>query len=158
MARPDPRPRASAPAPRSRRSVQAALWLGAIVLTPIVIAMLGGRFDPFRRTTASGQPLPEWVTPGEIRASTRDGMLVKVRVALDAADASNRMAVQRRMGQLSLVLETSIGAQGRDELKGPRGMARLADNMRLRANAYLTAEGLQPLASVAIQDLWYAEP
>ena len=145
-------------APRSRRSIQATLWLAAIVLTPIVIAALIGRFDPFRRTSASGRPMPEWVVSGELRATTSDGMLVKLRVALDAADASNRSAVEIRMHQVSLLLETSIGAHRRDELKTPQGMVELADGMRTRLNAYLEAEGLKPVASVAIQDFWHTEP
>ena len=127
------------------------------MLTPIVIAALLGRFDPFRRTSTSGRPLPEWVLPGELRATTRDGMLVKLRVALDATDASNRTAVEIRMHQVSLLLELSIGRHGRDELKAPQGMARLADDMRTRLNAYLEAEGLKPVASVAIQHFWHTE-
>ena len=134
------------------------MWLAAIVLAPIVIAALVGRFDPFRRTSASGRSLPDWVVPGELRATTRDGMLVKLRVALDAADASNRSAIQIRMHQVSLLLETCIGTHGRDELKTPQGMVELADDMRTRLNAYLDAEGLKPVASVAIQDFWHTDP
>ena len=62
------------------------------------------------------------------------------------------------MHQVSLLLQTSIGTHERDELKTPQGMVELADDMRTRLNAYLEAEGLKPVASVAIQDFWHAEP
>ena len=59
---------------------------------------------------------------------------------------------------ICLLLATSIGAHGRDELKTPQGMVELANDMRTRLNVYLEAEGLKPVASVAIQDFWHAEP
>jgi flagellar basal body-associated protein FliL len=106
------------------------------------------------RSSAS-QPAPQWVTPSEVRATTRDGTIVKARVALDAVNASNRSAVERRMQQVGLVLELSIGSHSRHELVAPDGISRLAADMLQRLNDYLVAQGADPLRSVAIQDLWY---
>ena len=103
------------------------------------------------------KPVPQWITPGEVRATTRDGTLVKARVALDAVNASSRSAVERRLQPVGLMLELSISSLNRDELAEPKGIPRLAHDMRQRINAYLVSEGVEPLRSVAIQDLLYKD-
>ena len=108
-----------------------------------------------RSMFSGSQSKPQWVTPGEVRATTRDGTLVRLRVALDAPDSSTRSALESRLQQVGLLLEVSVAALSRSDLAGAEGLARLAHEMLQRLNAYLASEGVAPLKSVAIQDLWY---
>ena len=147
-------PAASELARRQRAATGAAV---ALLLLPVLV-VLGlnalGAFDP---ATSNGKPAPQWVTPGEVRATTRDGTVVKVRVAFDADGASNKSEVENRLYQIGLVLETSVGAQQRDGITGAGGIERLAADMLQRVNSYLEAEGVAPIHSVAIQELWYTK-
>ena len=129
----------------------------AVILTALVGGLVGtaAMISWVDGPRLSSQPTPQWVMPSEVRATTQDGTLVKARVALDVASSSNRHAVERRMQQVDLVLQLSIGGRSRRELTAPDGVARLADDMRRQLNAYLLAEGADPVRSVAIQDIWY---
>ena len=93
-----------------------------------------------------------------MRATTRDGTLVKTRVAFDAGDASTQSAVQRRLREVTLLLELSIGSVSTPDLAAPRGIERLSRDMLKRVNAYLATAGVAPMKAVAIQDVWYTRP
>jgi flagellar basal body-associated protein FliL len=149
---PTPRPKLKPDASDAARPLYAIVILTALVGGMVGTAAMISWVDAPR---LSSQPPPQWVMPSEVRATTQDGTLVKARVALDVASASNRHAVERRMQQVDLVLQLSIGGRSRRELIAPDGVARLADDMLQRLNAYLVAEGADPLRSVAIQDIWY---
>ena len=154
--KPTARLRAKAVSPHTSRPLYTIAGITALIAV-IVGVSAGVSTLQTPHVLARSGPAPQWVTPGEVRATTRDGTIVKVRVALGAPDASSRSAVERRMQQIELVLELSVGAQSRGELIDADGIARLATDMRRRVNAYLRSEGIDPLRSVAIQDLWYTQ-
>jgi flagellar basal body-associated protein FliL len=132
--------------------------IAGLVLMPVLISASVAWLDYRDTTLRNGRPLPHWVTPGEVRASTRDGTLVKLRVALDTADSSNKSAVESHLREINLLLEVSIGSHERNDLLEASGIVRLAEDMQQRVNAYLETENVPPLRSVVIQDLWYAQP
>ena len=125
-----------------------------MLLIPIGIAAGARWLDLSAGRSAAGKVLPQWVDPGEVRATTRDGTLVKLRVALDAPDKSG---VERRLREVGLLLEVSVGARDRARLAGLDGIADLAGDMQSRVNQFLEASGVEPLRSVVIQDLWYTQ-
>ena len=134
------------------------VFISALLCVPGVIIFGSSWFDIPRAVPGDTRPLPEWITPSEVRANTRDGTLVKVRVSLDAGTSSNRTAVQRNLYEGGQVLEVSVGARNTPELVGSEGIERLSSDMLTRVNAYLDAKGIGRLNSVAIQDLWYTRP
>jgi len=140
-----------------RRVVPILAMLAALIVGPVLVATGIAWFDTPRSRWASDRPPPRWVMPGEVRATTRDGTIVKLRVALDASTESNQAAVLRRLTQVALLLEVSVGSLTRSELVGAQGIVRLAAEMMRRVNDYLVAEGIAPLKAVAIQDLWYIQ-
>ncbi|HJV97015.1 MAG TPA: flagellar basal body-associated FliL family protein [Albitalea sp.] len=146
--RPDVNPETGDPA----RPLYAVVILTALVGGLVGAAAMMSWVDGPR---LSSQPTPQWVMPSEVRGTTQDGTLVKARVALDVASSSNRHAVESRMQQVDLVLQLAIGGRSRRELTAPDGVAQLAADMRRRLNAYLAAEGADPVRAVAIQDIWY---
>lgn len=155
--------RAAAPAarrPRSdlRRIAAILAVIAALIAVPSAIVGGLGWLDLSSGWSGAGRPLPKWVTSGEVRATTRDGTLVKLRVAFDAGSHSTQSAIQRRMRDLSLLLEVSIGAHSTSELAGAAGLTRLSDDMLLRVNEYLAREGVDPVKSLAIQDFWTTRP
>jgi hypothetical protein len=101
---------------------------------------------------------PKWVPSAEVRATTRDGTLVKLRVAFDAGDNTTKDIVERQLREMGLVLELSVSSLSTRELAARDGIARLSQDMLARTNDYLAAQGVAPLRSVAIQDLWYTRP
>ncbi|TMH26925.1 MAG: flagellar basal body-associated FliL family protein [Betaproteobacteria bacterium] len=129
--------------------------IGAVIGVLVVVAAGVSSVVNPRSMFSGSQSKPQWVTPGEVRATTRDGTLVRLRVALDAPDSSTRSALESRLQQVGLLLEVSVAALSRSDLAGAEGLARLAHEMLQRLNAYLASEGVAPLKSVAIQDLWY---
>lgn len=141
-----------------RRSFIALLFLGTLVGALFAVLGSGSWFDIPRAVPGDTRPLPQWVTPGEVRANTRDGSLVKVRVALDAAKSWNKSAVEHRLIDITQLIALSVGVHHTDDLLGAPGLRRLAAEMLARINAYLEAEGLTRLNSVAIQDFWIARP
>jgi flagellar basal body-associated protein FliL len=158
MSRPHPSP---APAPRrgdTSRALLDVLVIAALIAVPMAIVAGINWLDLNDSWSGAGRPLPKWVTAGEVRATTRDGTLVKLRVALDVGDSSTRSAVERRLREVGLLLELSIAAQSSAELAGDQGIARLSRDMQRRIDDYLATEGVGPLKGVAIQDLWYTRP
>ena len=154
--KPIAKPRASAASTDTSRSLYTIAVITALIGVIVGVCAGVSTLQTPHALVRSG-PAPQWVTPGEVRATTRDGTIVKVRVALGAPDASSRSAVERRMEQVGLVLELSVGAQSRGELIAADGIAHLATDMKQRVNAYLRSEGIDPLRSVAIEDLWYTQ-
>ena len=145
-----PKPASSSSTKRSLALVVGVL--AALLALPLGVALGAAWIDMFG-PTPSGRAAPQWVMPGTVRATTNDGTAVKARVALDVGTSSARDAVQRRMQQVSLVLEVSVGSHRRRELSGSQGIQNLADDMLERLNDYLGQEGVTPIRSVAIQDL-----
>jgi len=137
----------------SKRSLTLVVGvLSALLALPLGVALGAAWIDMFG-PTPSARAVPQWVTPGTVRATTNDGTAVKARVALDVGSSASRDAVQRRMQQVGLVLEVSVGSHRRRELTGAQGIQNLADDMLGRLNDYLDQEGVAPIRSVAIQDL-----
>jgi len=152
--KPVSRPRRAPPRADAARPL-ATIAVIAGVIGVLVAVTAGVAWVSPHSMYASARPAPLWVTPGEVRATTRDGTLVKLRVSFDARDASTRSALESRLQQVNLLLEVSIGALSHRELIGAQGIVRVAREVLERLNAYLASEGLAPLKSVAIQDLWY---
>lgn len=153
-----PRPSNKPPADTARRSFVLPLFLGGLVAVPIYIVTSGRWFGIHRAVPGDDRPLPQWVMPPELRSNTRDGGIVKVRVALDAATSSNKSALQRHLLDVMKVLEVAIGARNVADLAGAQGIRRLADDMLGKLNAYLDAKQMDRVTAVAIQDLWYTRP
>lgn len=153
---------ASRPAPPRRNDLRRIAAILAVIAALIAVpaGIVGGIdwLDLSSGWSGAGRPLPKWVTSGELRATTRDGTLVKLRVAFDAGSSSTKSAVQRRMRELGLLMELSIGAHSAPELAGAQGLARLSQDMLRRVNDYLGREGVDPVKSVAIQDFWTTRP
>jgi flagellar basal body-associated protein FliL len=133
------------------------LILLVIFLAIAVPAGIVGGINWLDLGTASrgGRPVPRWMTSGEVRATTSDGTLVKVRVAFATGDASTKSAMSSQRREIGLLLQLSVAAQTTQQLAGQDGIEHLADDMLQRVNAYLAASGLRPVRDVAIQDLWY---
>jgi hypothetical protein len=145
--------------PRSRAKsdthpLLATTVISVALLVPLAIAAGAKWLDLSPERARDGKPVPRWIDPGEVRATTRDGTIVKLRVELDAPD---RSGVESRLSDVGLLLEVSIGALERSQLVGADGIAALANDMRVRINAFLEASGVAPLRSVVIQDLWYTQ-
>jgi flagellar basal body-associated protein FliL len=155
-----------APAPstssQERGSGRRALWVLAvitlIIAVPVVITRGISWLDWAGTWSGAGRPQPKWVTSGEVRATTSDGTLVKLRVSFDVGSSDTKAAAERHLRELGLLLEVSIGAQSTPELAGEQGIQRLSRDMLERVNAYLATEGVEPIRRVAIQDLWYTRP
>lgn len=156
-ARPTP-PRPTAVRSDTRRALLVVGGIAAAIAVPAGIVGGVDWLDLPSSWTGASRPVPKWVTSGEVRATTRDGTLVKLRVAFDAGTESTKSAVQRRMREVALLIEVSIGALTTAELVGAAGIARLSADMLKRVNAYLAAQGTDPVRSLAIQDLWYTRP
>jgi len=141
-----------------RRALVALTFLALLVGSLFLAAGSGSWFDMPRAVPGDHRALPQWVIPGEVRASTRDGTLVKVRVALDAGTSSNKSALQYRLSMVAQLIEVSVGVLNTRDLLGAQGIRRLAAEVLARVNEFLQAEGLEPLNEVAVQDLWYTRP
>jgi flagellar basal body-associated protein FliL len=146
------------PTGNTRRSFAALGFLSALVGVPAVLILGSSWYEVPRAVPGDNRPLPEWITPGDVRANTRDGTLVRVRVALDAGTSRNKSAVERHLREVGQVLEISVGERKTSDLYGSKGIQRLASDMLARVNQYLDAEGIDHLNAVAIQDLWYTRP
>jgi hypothetical protein len=154
MPKPTPSPQrtaAEAAAARSerRRAAVVAVVVVGVIAVPVAVSVVISWGDvswPGRTST------PLWVALPQVRATTNDGVIVKARVAVDAPDSS--AAIQRRTQQVGLVLEGSIAAHTRGQLAGAPGIARLSGDMEGRLNGYLADQGVAPVRSLAIQDLY----
>jgi hypothetical protein len=146
------------PSSDTRRLVLIVATIAAVVAVPS--AIVGGIdwLDLSGSWFGTSRPQPKWLTSGDVKATTSDGTLVKLRVAFDVPDGATRSVLQRQLREVTLVLELSIGALTTAELAGASGIERLSREMLRRVNDYLRAQGVSPLRSVAIQDLWYTRP
>jgi len=142
----------------TRRLLLIVATIAALVAVPAGIVGAIDWLDLAGTWTASGRPTPQWLTSGEVRATTRDGTLVKLRVAFDVGDGATKSAVQRKLSDVTVLLEISIAAFSTAELAGEHGIERLSREMLRRVNDYLGLQGVAPLRRVAIQDLWYTRP
>jgi len=142
----------------TRRVILIVAAIATIVAVPT--AIVGGIdwLDLSGSWVGSSRPQPKWLTSGEVKATTSDGTLVKLRVAFDVRDSGTKATVQTRMREVSLLLELSIGALTTAELVAADGIERLSHEMLHRVNDYLRAVGAAPLRAVAVQDLWYTRP
>jgi hypothetical protein len=140
------------------RSFVVLLFVAALVGVPLLVIYGSSWFGMYRAVPGDDRPLPQWITPGEVRSTTRDGAILKMRVSLDAATWSNRQAIEHRLMPITQVLQVSAGARRADDLMGGEGVGRLQSDLLVSVNAYLAAEGLKPLNAVAIQELWYTRP
>jgi|GEM_PF-3410801 len=140
------------------RSFVVLLFVAALVGVPLLVIYGSTWFGTYRAVPDDDRPLPQWITPGEVRSTTRDGAIMKMRVSLDAATWSNRQAIEHRLMPITQVLQVSAGARRADDLVGAEGIERLSDDLLVSVNAYLDAEGLAPVNAVAVQDLWYTRP
>ena len=150
-----PRARASSD---TRRVLLIVAGIAIVIAVPTVIVGGIDWLDFPASWSGAGKPLPKWLTSGEVRATTRDGTLVKLRVAFDVGDSATRSTVQHHMREVTLLLEISIAALSTGELAGSGGIERLSREMLRRVNEYLATEGVPPLRALAIQDLWYTRP
>jgi flagellar basal body-associated protein FliL len=154
----------SAPAPQAPptsnwgRTFVVLLFVAALVGVPLLVIYGSTWFGMYRAVPGDDRPLPQWITPGEVRSTTSDGAIMKLRVSLDAATWSNRQAIEHRMMPITQVLRVSAGARRADELVGAKGVEQLSKDLLVSVNAYLDAEGLKPLNGLAVQDLWYTRP
>ena len=156
-----PAPQATPEAPPTSnwgRSFVVLLFVAALVGVPLLVIYGSSWFGMVRAVPGDDRPLPQWITPGEVRSTTRDGAIVKMRVSMDAATWSNRQAIEHRLMPITQVLQVSAGARRADDLVGSEGVERLSKDLLVSVNAYLDAEGLQPLNALAVQDLWYTRP
>lgn len=136
-------------------------WLVAFFVTlaavPVVLA-LALTWLQYSQPSAGKVPEPMWVNPGTIRATTTDGVPVKTKVAIDMAESFAKSAVERRLGQVGLVLQTSLASKSRDELTGSAGLKGLSQDMLSRLNDYLGKEEIPPARTVTIQDFLIGSP
>jgi len=148
-------------APPSNDTRRILLIVLAITLAIAIPVGIVGGIDWLDLPTAwsgAGRPLPKWVTSGEVRATTRDGTLVKLRVAFDVGNSSTRSTVERSLREIGLLLELSISALSTRDLASGDGVERLSKEMLRRVYDYLATQNVAPLRAVAIQDLWYTRP
>ena len=142
-----------------RRIGLVLLAIGAIVLLPAGI-FAGVRWLDYNGgwSGSGGRMQARWLTSGDLRATTTDGTLVKLRVAFEARDQSTVSALQQRLRDVGLLLELVIAEHRHDEVVGSQGIQRLSQAMLARVNAYLAIEHVEPVRAVMIQDIWYTRP
>jgi len=157
-AAPRPTQPAAAPAGEERRSWPALFVIVLVIAIPVSI--VGGLhwLDSIAAWNEPEDIDPQWVPSNEVRATTRDGTLVKLHVAFDVRNRATRAAVEREVRELGLLLELSISSISTPELTAPDGISRLSAAMLSRVNDYLASQGVHPMRSVAIQDIWYTRP
>jgi flagellar basal body-associated protein FliL len=147
-----PSPPASGQIPDNRRLLLIALMVVVAFCVPIGLAV-GMSWVDLPWSSNPSRPVPDWVGLPQVRATTADGTVVKVRVALDVPSAFSKNAIQRNTQQLGLLLEVSVASHTRAQLGSPQGIRHLSADMRTRLNDYLGASGDDAVRSVAVQDL-----
>ena len=140
--------------PASAWTVLLYIFLGAV---PVVLVMALAWID-FDSVAPGEVPKPVWVSPGTIRATTTDGVPVKTKVAIDAADSSAKVLMQRQLNQVGLVLQNVLAAKSRQQLTGPQGMSGLSADMLTQLNGYLGQQDIAPAKAVVIQDFLLGSP
>ncbi len=124
---------------------------------PVVLVMVLTWFD-FEQLAPGEVPKPVWVNLGAIRATTTDGVPVKTKVAIDAADTSAKVLMERQLNQVGLVLQTSLASKSREQLTGQQGLSVLSEDMLIRLNGYLGQQDIAPAKAVVIQDFLIGSP
>lgn len=130
------------------------ILLGA---SPVVIVIALAWFD-FDTLSPGEVPKPVWVSPGTIRATTTDGVPVKTKVAIDAADTSAKFLMERQLNQVGLVLQNSLASKSQQQLTGPQGIAGLSEDMLTKLNGYLGQQDIAPAKALVIQDFLMGSP
>ncbi|XVJ68452.1 MAG: flagellar basal body-associated FliL family protein [Rhizobacter sp.] len=130
------------------------ILLGA---SPVVIVMALAWFD-FDTLSPGEVPKPVWVSPGTICATTTDGVPVKTKVAINAADTSAKLLMERQLNQVGLVLQNSLASKSRQQLTGPQGISGLSEDMLTQLNGYLGQQDIAPAKAVVVQDFLMGSP
>jgi hypothetical protein len=141
-----------------RRVVVIVATIAAIIIVPVGIVGGIDWLDLVGSWSGAGRPVTDWLTSGEVRATTQDGTLVKVRVSFDVPDSETKGTVQRNLRDVTALIELSVASLSTEELTSEGGIERLSKEMRRQVNGYLAKAGVRPLRRVAIQDLWYKRP
>ena len=141
-----------------RRIALVLAAIGAIVLIPAGIFAGVRWLDYNGGWSGSSRMQARWLTSGDLRATTSDGTLVKLRVAFEAGSQGTVSALQQRLRDVGLMLELCISERRHDEVIGAQGIERLSRDMLARVNAYLETEQVEPVKAVMIQDIWYTRP
>jgi flagellar basal body-associated protein FliL len=123
----------------------------------VVLVMVLAWFD-FDSIAPGEVPKPVWVNPGTIRATTTDGVPVKTKVAIDAADTSAKLLMERQLNQVGLVLQNSLASKSRQQLTGPQGLSGLSSDMLTQLNGYLGQQDIAPAKAVVVQDFLLGSP
>lgn len=140
------------------RAFVVLLFVAALVGVPLLLLYGSSWFGIERAVPGDDRPLPQWFTPAELRSTTRDGAIMKVRVSMDAGSWSNRQALQHRLVPITELLQATAGMRKADDLAGSAGIEKLRKDLFTGVNKYLEAEGVKPILSMAVQDLWYTRP
>jgi flagellar basal body-associated protein FliL len=147
--------------PRAQKKPATSVWtvLLYIVLaaSPVVAVMALAWFD-FDSLTPGAVPNPVWVNPGTIRATTTDGVTVKTKVAIDVADTSAKLSMERQLNQVGLVLQNTLASKSRQQLTGPQGLSGLSADMLTQLNSYLGQQDIAPAKAVVVQDFLLGSP
>jgi flagellar basal body-associated protein FliL len=133
------------------------LLYALLVATPVALVMALAWFD-FDTLSPSEAPKPMWVNPGTIRATTTDGTPVKTNVAIDAADTSAKLLMERQLNQVGLVLQNALASKSRQQLAGPEGLASMTADMLTQLNGYLGQQKIAPAKAVVVQDFLLGSP
>lgn len=129
----------------------------AFCLLPAVVLLALSWID-VDPTATSMAFKPVWVNPGTLRGTTADGKAIKTSVVIDAANSSTKSALEQKLGQVGLVLQTSLGSKTQQELAGSQGLRSLSDDMLMRLNHYLRQQDTAPARAVVIQDFLIGSP
>jgi flagellar basal body-associated protein FliL len=149
-------PSPSRPVKTARNAWTVLLYI-LLTASPVVLVMALVWFD-FDSVAPGELPKPMWVSPGIIRATTTDGVPVKTKVAIDAADSSAKLLMERQLNQVGLVLQNSLASKNRQQLTGAQGMAGLSEDMLTKLNGYLDQQDIAPAKAVVIQDFLIGSP
>lgn len=143
--------------PKPARNGWMVLFYILLGASPVVLVMALAWFD--FDTLAPGEvPKPVWVNPGTIRATTTDGVPVKTKVAIAAADTSAKLLMERQLNQVGLVLQNTLASKNRQQLTGPQGVAGLSSDMLTGLNGFLRQQDISPAKEVVIQDFLIGSP
>jgi flagellar basal body-associated protein FliL len=138
-------------------SVWTVLLYIVLAASPVAVVLALAWFD-FDTAAPGEAPKPVWVSPGTIRATTTDGVPVRTKVAIDAADTSAKFLMERQLNQVGLVLQNTLASKSRLDLAGAQGMQRLSQDMLKTLNVYLRQKEIEPARTVVIQDLLIGSP
>ncbi len=101
---------------------------------------------------------PHWLPAESVRATSRDGDIVRARVALDAPDPDTRAWIRSHAGQLELLLQVGVSQFQDDGVGGAQRVQRLGTDIRTHVNTFLSAHHVPPVRDVMIEDLMIRTP